>query len=75
MGQKWVSDAYLVHIGQLDNYEVFGTKSGAMQEFQRGKKRLRGVNQTPSGPPRPPLNPLDTPRNHRGASITPIQSL
>ena len=25
MAQKWVSDAFLVNIGQLDHYVVFGT--------------------------------------------------
>ena len=41
---------------------VFGTKSGAIQDFQRGKKHP--INQTPLNPPRPPktspnpLNPL-----------------
>ena len=40
---KWVTDALTVHIGQLDNYVVFGTKSGA---FQRGTKNYIGVTQT-----------------------------
>ena len=34
--QKWASDAYPVNIGQFDHYVVFGTKSGAEQDFQRG---------------------------------------
>ena len=41
--QKWVSDAYSENIGQLDNGVVFGTKSGAVQDFQRGKKCQIGV--------------------------------
>ena len=36
--QKWVSDAYPVNMGQLDQYVVFGTKSGAIQDFRTGKK-------------------------------------
>ena len=63
---KWVSDAYLVIMGQLDHHVVFGTKSGAIQDFQRGKKCPVGVKQTPLGPPRPPKtppNPLETPPN------------
>ena len=36
--QKWISDTHLVTIGQLDHYVVFGTKSGTVQDFQRGKK-------------------------------------
>ena len=38
--QKWVSDTYLVNIGQLDHYVVFGTKFGAVLDFQRGKSAL-----------------------------------
>ena len=34
--QKWAGDAYPVNIGQFDHYVVFGTKSGAEQDFQRG---------------------------------------
>ena len=41
--QKWVSDSHPVNIGQLDHYVVFGTKSGAVQDFQRGKKCQIGV--------------------------------
>ena len=37
---KWVSDAYLAKMGQLDYHLVFGTKSGALQDFQRGKNIL-----------------------------------
>ena len=63
---KWVSDAYLAKMGQLDYHVVFGTKSGALQDFQRGKKHPTGVKQTPLDPPRPPKtppNPLKTPPN------------
>ena len=63
---KWVSDAYLVIMGQLDPHVVFGTKSGAIQDFQRGKKCPIRVKQTPLDPPRPPKtppNPLKTPPN------------
>ena len=52
--RKWVSDAYPVNIGQLDHYVLFGTKSGAAQDFQRGKKCPIGVKQTPFDP----LDPL-----------------
>ena len=45
--QKCVSDANPVNIGQLDHYVVFGTKSGALQDFQRDKKGTIGVKQTP----------------------------
>ena len=45
--QKGVSGASSVNIGQLDHYVVFGTKSGAVQDFQRGKKCSIGVKQTP----------------------------
>ena len=45
--QIWVSDAYPVHIGQLGHYVVFGTKSGALQDFQRDKKGTIEVKQTP----------------------------
>ena len=38
--QKWVSDVYPVSIDQLDYYVVFGTKSGAVQDFQKAKKVL-----------------------------------
>ena len=31
--QKWTNDAYPANIGQLDHYVVFGTKSGAIQDF------------------------------------------
>ena len=40
---KWVSDAYPINMGQLDHHVVFGTKSGAIQDFQRGKKCPIGV--------------------------------
>ena len=36
-----------VNMGQLDHNVVFGTKSGAVQDFQRGKKCSIGVKQTP----------------------------
>ena len=49
--QKWVSDAYSVHIGQVDHYVVFGTKSGAVQDIQRGKKCPIGIKQTTADPP------------------------
>ena len=45
--QKWVRDAYLENLGQLDHYMVFGTKSGAVQDLQRGKKCLLGVEWAP----------------------------
>ena len=48
--QKWVSHSYLVNIGQLDHYVVFGTKFGAVQDFQKGKKCPLGVQQTPLDP-------------------------
>ena len=56
MAQKRVSDAFLVNIGQLDHYVVFGTKSGGIQDFQRGKMCPIGVKQTPPDPPKTPLN-------------------
>ena len=31
--QKWTCDVYPVNIGRLDYYVVFGTKSGAIQDF------------------------------------------
>ena len=34
--QKWVRNAYPVNLGQLDHHVVFGTKSGAVKDFQRG---------------------------------------
>ena len=34
---KRVSDAYPVNLGQLNHYIVFGTKSGAVQDFQSGQ--------------------------------------
>ena len=37
---KWVSEAYPVMAGQLDQYLVFGIKSGGKQDFQRGKSVL-----------------------------------
>ena len=62
IGQKWVSDAYPVHIFQLDHYVVFGTKSYAVIDFQRGKKCPIGVKQTPSGAPQTSPNPPWTPQ-------------
>ena len=58
---KWVNDALTVHIGQLDNYVVFKTKSGA---FQRGTKCSIRVKQTPLDrywPTLDPPKPLGTP--------------
>ena len=55
---KGVSDANPVNIGQLDHFMVFGTKSGALQEFQGGKMRPIGVKQTPLDPPRPSRSPV-----------------
>ena len=60
---KWVSDAYLPDMGQLDHHVVFGTKSGAIQDFQRGKKHPIGVKQTPLDPPKPPKTPTNTLKN------------
>ena len=40
---KWVSDTYLVKIGQLDHFMVFGPKSRALKDFQRGKTCSIGV--------------------------------
>ena len=45
-GSKWASVAYSVNMGQLDHYVVFGTKSGAVQDIQRGKKCPIGIKQT-----------------------------
>ena len=45
--QKRVSGAFPVNIGQLDHNVVFGTKSGAVKDFQRGKKCPLGVKWTP----------------------------
>ena len=56
---KWVSDAYPINMGQLDHHVVFGTTSGAIQDFQRGKKCHIGVEQTPLDSPRPPKIPPD----------------
>ena len=44
---KWVIDAYPVNIGQLDHYVVFGSQSGAVQDFQLAKKCPMGVKLTP----------------------------
>ena len=73
--QKLVSDAFLVNIGQLDHFMVFGTKSGALQPFQRGKTCPIGVKQTPVDPSRPPqtapklphtpLNPFSEPPHNQ----------
>ena len=41
--KNWVSDAWSEGLVQLDHNVVFGTKSGAVQDFQRGKKCLIGV--------------------------------
>ena len=59
---KWVSYAYPVNMGQVDHHVVNGTKSGAIQDFQRGKKHPVGVKQTP-------LNPfIDPPQNQLNPS-------
>ena len=58
----------------MDHYVVFGTKSGAEQDFQRGKKCPKGLKKktyTPlkilkplSKPPQTPPNPIiDPPYN------------
>ena len=70
MGQKWASNANLVNIGQLDQYVVFGTKSGAVQDFQSGKKYHTGVKQTHAGPPKNPPDPLLTPHTPQKPSWT-----
>ena len=41
--QNWVSDAWSEKLVQLDHNVVFGTKSDAGQDFQRGKKSRIGV--------------------------------
>ena len=61
--KKEVSCAFPVNIGQLDCYIVFGIKSGAVQDIQRGKKCPLGVKQTPLDHRWPPLNPPKTPPN------------
>ena len=46
MAQKRVSDAFLVNIGQLDHYVVFGTKSGHFKpsdDLFRGQKAVFGT--------------------------------
>ena len=48
--QKWVRDAFSENLGQLDHYVVLGTKSGAVQDLQRGKKCLLGVEWALPGP-------------------------
>ena len=40
---KWVGDACPVDMGQLNHCVVLGTKSGAVQDFQWGKKCPSGV--------------------------------
>ena len=45
--QKWVSGASPVIIGQLDHNVVIGTKSGSVQDLQRGKKPTIGFMETP----------------------------
>ena len=52
--QKWVRDAFSENLGQLDHYVVLGTKSGAVQDLQRGKKCLSGVEWAPPGPSKAP---------------------
>ena len=46
-----VMPTLLTSIGQLDHYVVFGIKSGAEQDIQRGKKCPIGVKQTTLDPP------------------------
>ena len=58
MRQKWASDANLVNISLLDQYVVFGNKSAAIQDFQRGKKCHTGIKQTHAGPPQTPPHTL-----------------
>ena len=48
--QKWASDAYPVKIGQLEQYVVFRTKSGSVQDSQWGERCLIGVKQSPMDP-------------------------
>ena len=60
--QKWVIDNHLVTIGQLDHNVVLGTKSGTVQDFQRGKKCPIWVKQTTLDPPRAPQTPQNTPK-------------
>ena len=57
MVQRWVSDAYLVTIDQLDHYLVFGTKSGAIPDLQSDKTCPIGVKQAPQTPPKSPRTP------------------
>ena len=45
--QKRVSGASPVIIGQLDHNVVIGTKSGSVQDLQRGKKPTIGFMETP----------------------------
>ena len=47
LSKKWFKSASPVIVGHLDHYVVFGTKSGAEEDFQRGKKLLLGVKQNP----------------------------
>ena len=72
--QKWVSDADPINIGQLDHYVSFGTKSGAVQDFQRSIKCLIGDNQAPLDhpiPPKPP-KPLQTSLNLPATNLIPL---
>ena len=74
--RKWVSDFHPVNIGQLDHYVVFGTKSGVIQGFHRGKKCPIGVKQTPLDPPRLPKTPSKPPKTQLltlpGAYLIPL---
>ena len=54
MGGEWWG-------GLWSHFVVFGTKFGAIQDFQRGKKSSLGVQQTPLDPPRPPKPCPDPP--------------
>ena len=56
MVQKRVSDTYPVNLGQLNHYVVFGTKSDAVQDFQKSRTCPIEVKQTPLDPPKHPQN-------------------
>ena len=61
--QRSGNGSYPVNMSQLDHLVVFGTKSVPVQDFQRGKKCLRGFKQTPLDPLKHPQTPLKTPAN------------
>ena len=54
-----VSEAYRVRLGHLNYYVVFGTKSGVIQDLQRGKMCCTGVKQTLPEPSRNPQVPTN----------------